>query len=132
MISGIGVDVSSIKRIEESLLRFGRRFVERILHPDERNPYSVAPDAAAFMAKRFAIKEACAKALGTGIREGVSFHDFIVEHDKLGKPLLRIDGEAAARCQRSGIATWHISVSDEGDTVTAFAVFEYDSKKLRR
>jgi len=124
MIFGIGVDVSSIKRIDESRQRFGQRFAERILHPDEREAYAVASHPAAFLAKRFAIKEACAKALGTGIRETVSFQDFIVDHNHLGKPGLRLDGEAAARCRQSGVAVCHISVSDEGDTVTAFAVFE--------
>ncbi|MEM7292813.1 MAG: holo-ACP synthase [Pseudomonadota bacterium] len=124
MITGIGVDTTLVSRIEESLDRFGDRLVARVLHESERTEFESCRQPAQFLAKRFAIKEAAAKALGTGIREGVSLHDFVTEHDKLGKPLLSVGGVAAEMCAAQGINHFHVSLTDEADNVTAFAVFE--------
>ena len=124
VISGIGVDVTSVERIEQSLARLGERFAKRILHPEEMHHYTASKQPARYLAKRFAAKEAACKALGTGIRDGVSFHDFVISNNAYGKPELRIEGRAAELCEADGVTTHHISISDEGDVVTAFAVFE--------
>ncbi len=124
MIFGIGVDIASITRIELSLQRFGERFAHRVLHEQERGEFIHSSQPGRFLAKRFAIKEAASKALGTGIREGVSLHDFVTHNDAMGKPELQVLGIAAKRCERQGINHYHVSFSDEGDTVTAFVIFE--------
>ena len=124
MITGIGVDATSVARITQSHQRFGERFVHRLLHPDERAGFTLSASPDRFLAKRFAIKEAASKALGTGIREGVSLHDFITTHDALGKPHLELAGEASRRAAQAGIVRVHLSLTDEGDIVTAFVICE--------
>ena len=124
MITGIGVDSASVVRIESSLQRFGERLERRVLHPSEIEDYRVASNPARYLAKRFAVKEAASKALGTGIREGVSLRDFSTRRDRLGKPSLFLHGVAQAMCQSRGIDRFHVSITDEGDAVIAFVVFE--------
>lgn len=124
MIFGIGVDVTSIIRIETSLQRFNQRFAHRVLHPQEREAFTQAHYPARFLAKRFAIKEAASKALGTGIARGVRLHDFVTHNDALGKPQLHIYGVAAHYCAQQAIDRYHVSLSDEGDIATAFVIFE--------
>ena len=126
MIYGIGVDVTSVSRVEKSLERLGERFMHRILAVDEREDYCAHSQPARFLAKRFAIKEAASKALGTGIRDGVSFHDFITSHDSLGRPLLHVAGRADELSRSVGIVRYHLSLSDEGDLVAAYVVCECD------
>jgi len=77
-----------------------------------------------FLAKRFAVKEAAVKALGTGERTGVLLRDFYLEHTELGKPLLCVDGKAKKMCEIHNVRATHVSLSDEGDQVVAFVVFE--------
>lgn len=124
MIAGIGVDLTTISRIAKAHQRYGQRFAKRILNDLEMPDYEThsAPDR--FLAKRFAVKEAAVKAMGTGERDGVLLKDFYLEHDELGKPLLRVTGQAQKRCNSSGIVNFWVSLSDEGDTVAAFVVFE--------
>jgi len=124
MISGIGVDVVTLSRISDTHDRFGERFALRILSADEMIEYNAAKFPKRFLAKRFAVKEAAVKALGTGEQAGVLLKNFSLTHDKLGKPCLHIAGEAARRCKRDGIISNHVSLSDEGDTVVAFVVLE--------
>ena len=124
MIFGIGVDITSIARIESSWQRFGERFARRVLHQCERTAFANSRQPPQFLAKRFAIKEAASKALGTGIRDGVSLHDFVTHKNSQGRPELSVYGVAALRCAQSGIKRYHVSLSDEGDTVTAFVIFE--------
>ncbi|MBX2837753.1 MAG: holo-ACP synthase [Gammaproteobacteria bacterium] len=124
MIVGIGVDITTRSRIEGVHRRFKARFAKRFLHSEEMNRYVELEDAGAFLAKRFAAKEAAVKALGTGEREGVLLKDFYIHHDERGKPILQVTGEAAKRCDQLGITQMHISLSDEGDQVVAFVVLE--------
>ena len=124
MIAGIGTDLVTVSRVARVYARFGERFARRVLHARELPDCRVSPDPARFLAKRFAVKEAAVKALGTGERTGVLLRDFHLEHDALGKPLLGVDGEAAARCRADGITDRHVSLSDEGDLVSAFVVLE--------
>ena len=88
MIVGVGADLSDIRRIENSLGRFGERFTHRVFTEIERTRSERKPDRAASYAKRFAAKEACAKALGTGMRRGVFWRDMGVINQRSGRPAL--------------------------------------------
>lgn len=123
MILGIGTDLVNIARIAQALDDFGERFIERCYAPDER---SAAADNAPHYAKRWAAKEACAKAMGLGIRDGIYLKDIIIGNDTTGKPLLRLTGGAKAHLDTlvpSGM-TPRISVSltDEPPMALAFVV----------
>jgi holo-[acyl-carrier protein] synthase len=97
MILGVGTDLIDIRRIERILERFGGRFVERVFTATERARAERRHDRAAAYAKRYAAKEACAKALGTGFRQGVYWRDIGVDNRPSGQPLLHLTGGAAAR-----------------------------------
>lgn len=98
MIIGIGSDLCDIRRIEETLAKFGDRFTARIFTTQERARADRRPHArAASYAKRFAAKEACAKALGTGFRKSVFFSDLRVTNLPSGQPTMTLTGGAAAR-----------------------------------
>ena len=99
MILGIGSDLSDIRRIADSLERFGERFTNRIFTELERKRSERKPDRAASYAKRFAAKEACAKALGTGIRHGVFWRDMGVSNLPSGAPTMALTGGALERLQ---------------------------------
>src|SRR3712207_5122361 len=97
MILGIGSDLIDIRRVEKTLERFGDRFVERVFTETERRKSERRNQRAASYAKRFAAKEACAKALGTGMRAGVFWRDMGVVNLRSGKPTMVLTGGAAAR-----------------------------------
>jgi holo-[acyl-carrier protein] synthase len=97
MIIGIGSDIIDIRRIERTLERFGSRFVERLFTETEQRKAEGRAGRAATYAKRFAAKEACAKALGTGFRAGVFWRDLGVVNLPSGKPTMKLTGGAAAR-----------------------------------
>jgi holo-[acyl-carrier protein] synthase len=124
MIAGTGVDLILVARIEKVWQRYGDRLLTRILHPDELAMLPTPRLAGRWLAKRWAVKEAAAKALGTGFQQSVRFTDFIYEHDMLGKPLLRVEGAAKLIADKIGILAWHLSVSDEKDYVIAQVIAE--------
>jgi holo-[acyl-carrier protein] synthase len=97
MILGIGNDIIDIRRIERTLERYGRRFIDRVFTEIEQRKSEGRRNRAASYAKRFAAKEACSKALGTGFRQGVFFRDLGVVNLKSGKPTLQLTGGAADR-----------------------------------
>jgi holo-[acyl-carrier protein] synthase len=97
VIIGIGSDLCDIRRIEKSLARFGDRFIQRIFTETEQKRSEGRATRAASYAKRFAAKEACSKALGTGFRRGVFWRDMGVVNLKSGKPTLELTGGALAR-----------------------------------
>ena len=97
MILGIGSDVIDIRRVERTLERYGRRFIERIFTEIEQVKSERRRNRAASYAKRFAAKEACSKALGTGFRHGVFWRDLGVVNLPSGKPTLVLSGGAAVR-----------------------------------
>lgn len=97
MILGVGSDLIDIRRIERTIERFGDRFLNRVFTEAERRKSDGRLQRAASYAKRYAAKEACSKALGTGFRRGVFWRDMGVENMKSGKPTLRLTGGAAAR-----------------------------------
>jgi holo-[acyl-carrier protein] synthase len=97
MIIGIGSDLIDIRRIEKTLERFGDRFVQRLYTETEQKKSEGRRNRAASYAKRFAAKEACSKALGTGFRRGVFWRDMGVVNLRSGKPTMALTGGAAAR-----------------------------------
>ena len=124
MIDGIGTDIVAIARIEAALARHGRAFAERLLGGEELAEFSAHAQPARFLAKRFAAKEAFAKATGLGLRHPVSLQRICVTHDALGKPTLAFDAELSAFLAARGVSACHLSLSDERDTVIAFVVLE--------
>src|ERR1700754_3784178 len=100
MILGIGSDLIDIRRIEKTLERYGERFIGRVFTDVERRKSEGRKMRAASYAKRFAAKEACAKALGTGLNQGVYWRDMGVVNLRSGKPTLRLTGGAAERLSR--------------------------------
>jgi len=121
MIVGIGTDLVHISRIEDALVRHGDRFANRILSAGERLVFTKAPRPAAYLAKRFAIKEAASKALGTGIGK-VSWQDFDVYNLATGEPALRFSGQAQALFSNKGGSKILVSIADERDLALAFVV----------
>ncbi len=128
MILGIGSDLSDIRRIEASLARFGDRFKQRVFTQTERTRSERKTDQAASYAKRFAAKEACAKALGTGIRRGVFWRDMGVVNMRSGQPTMALTGGAAARLAEitpAGMgAVIHVSLTDDHPYAQAFVIIE--------
>jgi holo-[acyl-carrier protein] synthase len=128
MIVGIGSDLCDIVRIEETLERFGQRFVERCFTDIERKRSDRRAGRAASYAKRFAAKEACAKALGTGLRRGVFWRDMGVVNLPSGQPTMRLTGGAAARLAAitpEGCEPFiHLTITDEHPLAQAFVVIE--------
>lgn len=124
MIIGIGTDIIAVERVGKSWERHGERFAERILAPEEMVEFSECKQSVSFLAKRFAVKEATSKALGTGVAKGISWHDITVGHDELGKPLLLLKGAAQARAAALGANHLHVSISDEREHVVAFVILE--------
>jgi holo-[acyl-carrier protein] synthase len=99
MIIGIGTDLCDIRRIERTLDRFGDRFVDRIYTDIEQTRSRARPNPAAHFAQRYAAKEACSKALGTGFRQGVFWRDMGVDNLRSGKPFLTLTGGALRRLE---------------------------------
>jgi len=128
LIIGIGSDLSDIRRIQASLDRFGNRFTHRCFTELERTRSGRKPDRAASYAKRFAAKEACAKALGTGMRGAVYWRDMGVVNLPSGQPTMALTGGAAERLRRltpPGMKTLiHVSLTDDHPYAQAFVIIE--------
>jgi holo-[acyl-carrier protein] synthase len=128
MIVGIGSDLCDIRRIERSLARFGERFTHRIFTDGERARSDRKATRAASYARRFAAKEACSKALGTGMSHGVFWRDMEVVNLRSGQPTMRLHGGAAERLKRlvpEGMtAHIHVSLTDDPPLAQAFVVIE--------
>lgn len=128
MILGVGADLSDIRRIQDTLERYGERFKERCFTPLERARSDRKPDPSWSYAKRFAAKEACAKALGTGMRSDVYWRDMGVVNLPSGQPTLALTGPAAERLARmtppGHEVRIHLTLSDEHPYALAFVVIE--------
>jgi holo-[acyl-carrier protein] synthase len=123
VIHGIGTDIVRIERVRQALARHGERFARRILAADEVEGWRVHRDPARFLAKRFAAKEAFGKALGTGVAVPATLHALAVGHDARGKPQYQYDARLAEHMRTHDLHA-HLSITDEDDTVVAFAVIE--------
>ena len=128
MIIGLGSDLCDIRRIQNSLDRFGERFTNRVYTEIERKRSERKPDRAASYAKRFAAKEACAKALGTGIRNGVFWRDMGVSNLPSGAPTMALASGALERLQAitpdGHRAVIHLSLTDDHPYAQAFVIIE--------
>ena len=124
MIVGIGTDVCSVERIARTLERFGERFVKRILTAEERIRFDRTRDQASHFAKRFAAKEAFAKALGTGIHAPFTWRSVTVTRDRKGKPGIRPSAALAEHLKEMGITDYHLSLTDDAGVAVAFVVLE--------
>lgn len=128
MIIGIGNDIIDIRRIEKTLARHGDRFTHRVYTPLERAKADRRAQRAATYAKRFAAKEACSKALGTGLSQGVYWRDMGVVNLPSGKPTLALTGGAAAILARltpaGKTASVHLTMTDEYPYAQAIVIIE--------
>ena len=128
MIIGIGSDLCDIRRIEKSLERFGDRFTHKVFTEIERQRSERKPDRASSYAKRFAAKEACSKALGTGLKRGVHLAGMGVVNLPSGKPTMALTGGAAAQLASMVPAGMtpviHLSLTDDHPYAQAFVIIE--------
>jgi|SRR5690554_4588525 len=128
MILGIGTDLANIDRIAGTLERFGDRFRRRVFTAVELNKAARRRDEAGTLAKRWAAKEACSKALGTGLRMGISWKDMAVSNLRTGQPVMELTGWAAERLAAmtppGHEAIVHVSLTDDHPWAQAFVVIE--------
>jgi holo-[acyl-carrier protein] synthase len=124
MILGIGIDLADAARIRAAVTEHGESFLDTFLTEAERARCRERRDPYPCYAARFAAKEAFVKALGTGLRDGLSWRDIEVTVDAAGKPSVRVDGEAARAIERAGAGPPHLSLAHEGDTAAAVVVLE--------
>ena len=123
MIKGVGTDIVHIPRIASSVQHYGDAFLNRCFTGVERDRAEKRPDKIAAYARLYAAKEALLKALGTGMRDGLSWHDFSISPDEQGAPHVTLSGGAAARLGKEQPII-HLSLSDDGDYACAFAIIE--------
>ena len=128
MILGIGTDLANIDRIQNTLHRFGDRFRNRVFTPTELAKAARRHDEAGTLAKRWAAKEACSKALGTGLRMGIAWRDMAVSNLGTGQPVMHLTGWAADRLARmtplGHRAVVHVTLTDDHPWAQAFVVIE--------
>ena len=124
MIAGVGTDLCDVSRIQRALDRYGERFAQKILVAAEMERFRSHRRPAAYLAKRFAAKEAFSKALGTGIRHPVNWHNVSVENERSGKPVLRFSDTLAELLRGRGIVAVHISITDEIGMACAHVILE--------
>ncbi|MBI5938464.1 MAG: holo-ACP synthase [Betaproteobacteria bacterium] len=124
MIFGVGTDMVVIERMRAMHARHGARLAQRILMPGERAGYDAVQDKPRFLAKRFAAKEAFAKAAGTGMRAPVHLTSVGIGHNALGRPELFFSDELQRWLAAQGVGRTHLSISDEREHALAFVVLE--------
>lgn len=128
MIIGIGADLADIRRIEKTIERFGERFIQRVFTEIEQAKSERRRERVASYAKRWAAKEACAKALGTGLRMGVAWREMGVMNLRSGQPTIQLSGGAADRLQAlmpQGLnPRIHVTITDDHPWAQAFVVIE--------
>ncbi len=133
MILGIGSDLASITRIEGTIARFGDRFIQRVFTEIEQHISDRRQDRAASYAKRWAAKEACSKALGTGLRMGIAWKEMGVVNLRSGQPTMTVSGSAAARLGRmlpeGHVPVIHVTLTDDYPWAQAFVVIEANPRQ---
>ncbi len=126
MIIGVGNDIIDIRRIDKSIERFGTRFLDRIFTDIEKTKSDRRQARAASYAKRFAAKEACSKALGTGFRKGVFWRDMGVVNEPSGRPTMQLAGGALAQLESIVPAGYlpliHLTITDDFPWAQAFVI----------
>lgn len=124
MIYGVGTDVVEIARIEQALGRFGEKFARRILCASELKRFAAHRQPAAYLAKRFAAKEAFTKALGTGIHAPANWHGMWVKNLPSGKPVLEFSDDLTELLRKRNILHSHLSLTDERGIAMATVILE--------
>lgn len=124
MIVGTGVDIAEVKRIQAAVNRFGERFLKRVFTPAELRYCMAKPNAAERLAARFAAKEAGMKAIGTGLRLGVTWQDVEVLRMPGQRPVLQFHGKAAEFAARLGCKRTHLSLSHTKEQAIAHVILE--------
>ena len=124
MIVGIGIDLVEVPRIENALQRFGQRFVDRILTPDEAAYCLSHKNPAAFLAARFAAKEAVSKAFGAGIGPSLGWHDIEVRHKDSGAPYIVMHGKGQDLLSARNANVVHVSLTHTATNSAAVAILE--------
>lgn len=124
MIVGVGTDIVDVNRIEKVYQKQTTAFAERLLSEKELLEFEHQLHPERFLSKRWALKEAVSKALGTGIAQGVRFKDMTIAHKESGQPFLVLVGSTLDKANELGITDWAISVSDEKHHTVAFVVAE--------
>ncbi len=125
MIYSIGHDIVENIRIAKIIAKYGQRFINRVLSKEEREQLIVRQDKVKFIAKRFAAKEAFAKACGTGLRSPILMPSIIINNNELGKPIFNFNNEIMRWLKDRKINFCHLSLSDETNLSSAFVVLEY-------
>ena len=126
MIVGTGVDIAEVKRIQAAVSRFGERFLKRVFTPAELRYCMAKPNAAERLAARFAAKEAGMKAIGTGLRYGVTWQDVEVVRLPRQRPILEFHRKAAEFAARLGCKRTHLSLSHTREQAIAYVILESD------
>lgn len=126
MIVGTGVDITDVARIQAAVDRFGQRFLERVFTPDEIRYCVSKANMAERLAARFAAKEAGMKAIGTGLRHGITWHDVEVIRVPGQRPQLRYSGKAAEFARSLGCKRTHLSLSHTAEQAIAHVILEAD------
>jgi holo-[acyl-carrier protein] synthase len=124
MIRGIGVDTVIIRRIRDVLQRRGRAFALKVLTAEELDRFDRHPQPARYLAKRFAVKEAFSKAMGTGIHSPVTWRNIGTAHNSAGAPQLAFHPDLQSLMMARGITRSHVSVTDEEDLALAYVILE--------
>jgi len=124
MIFGIGTDVVEVSRMRESHSKYGESLAKKILTPNEMQIFNDSKIKENFLAKRFAAKEAFAKAMGHGLRGEVNLQAIEIDHDDLGKPFLKFNVELEKKMEKLNIKCCHLSISDEKNIAVAFVILE--------
>jgi len=124
MIYGIGIDTVAIERFQRFMDSGNTSVIDRLFTAAERTRCAARKDTASCLAARFAAKEAFLKALGTGLRDGISWHDVEVNNDSLGKPELILSGKAAEQFETNRLVSKHLSLSHDGGSAIAMVVLE--------
>ena len=124
MVLGLGTDLMETKRVQESIDRFGERFLQRIYTPGEIAYCTRKKNAAESFAARFAAKEAAAKALGTGISRGISWQEIEVRRQPGERPTLHLSGRAAERAAAMGVRHLQLSLTHSRDVAMAVVIAE--------
>jgi len=124
MIHGIGIDMVDVRRMQENIDRFGARFAGKILSVSEMQEYCKIEKPASFLARRFAAKEALAKALGTGFSNGLTLKNISIIHGRDGQPAISCAGKMLEAMSARGIGNSHLTITDEKDYACACVILE--------
>ena len=124
MIYGIGTDIVAVERFQRFMDGGNSALIERLFTNSERSGCARRKDAASCLAARFAAKEAFLKALGTGLRDGISWQEMEVSNNDLGKPELTLSGKATEQFRRKELTRIHLSLSHDGGNAIAMVVLE--------